>query len=291
MFFAPGPPRIVVPIMVWNENIGTPSSLPQTMITVGATSRNGEHGNTLAPAALRIVLEWEERALVQSLPMENAGLASRLQLWVERAEQLHYDQYVLLPPLLEKQVRGNALRVVLSKIVEPHRHLARLAKEHESLKRKIKTWRIRAHVAVHNIYYNALIPLHKAVQKNDMVSVTTLVEGGAVDVIMRDREGQTAMHVACKYTDNAQLAAYLLDAPNGKKLLNACNRYNQTPLIVAASCNHPHILTELIERGADLSIINEHGLDALSIAKQDTGHVNGVLVEALESALSRKLLL
>lgn len=107
--------------------------------------------------------------------------------------------------------------------------------------------------------------LHVAVENDQVLSVTTLLNHPDIDPNVRDAEGRTALHLACA-DDNAVLAALIAQHP--KTDVNALNGSGETPLQVAVLSEAGAELLELLVRHprVDVNARGEHGFTALHIS-------------------------
>ncbi|XP_041032627.1 B-cell lymphoma 3 protein homolog [Carcharodon carcharias] len=100
--------------------------------------------------------------------------------------------------------------------------------------------------------YNNLrqTPLHLAVITKQSSIVRQLVANGASRVLL-DRNGQTAVHLACEHSSLECLQSLLASAPERIEL-EIRNYDGYTPLHVAVNSHHREIVAHLLAQGADI---------------------------------------
>lgn len=102
--------------------------------------------------------------------------------------------------------------------------------------------------------------LFNAIEQNDIAEVKKLLEQN-VDVNETNKRGETPLHVAAKATENqdkaAEIATVLIAA--GADI----NTGRVTPLQYAVRSNNIPVVKVLLEKGVDLSDIDQESLDAL----------------------------
>ncbi|KAE8036871.1 hypothetical protein FH972_009504 [Carpinus fangiana] len=114
--------------------------------------------------------------------------------------------------------------------------------------------------------------LHRAVRDGNMVLLQRLLaEGKKCDEL--DNTGMGVLHVAAK-KGSVEITRLLLDHgadPNGKSTA----RGQETAVILAAEHDHAEVVKLLAKYGADLEILNEYRMTALSVAALE-GSLNAV---------------
>jgi ankyrin repeat protein len=126
------------------------------------------------------------------------------------------------------------------------------------------------------IDYLSRIPIFDTAQEADPVKcISTLVRNG-VDVNAVDRDGSTALMVASLYGAGINIVTALLDSG---ALVNATDTFGNSALIMtvirggrfadSGGVPLPRFVELLCERGADVSLMNSSGKDALSTARED----------------------
>jgi len=103
-------------------------------------------------------------------------------------------------------------------------------------------------------------PLMLAATRDHLEACETLLKAGADPFI--GKNGQNVLHKAAYY---GTVKAIPIFAAN-KQLLNAKDTYGNTPLILAVFGGHSHACEALLKAGADPSITDKNGHDALHIA-------------------------
>lgn len=104
-------------------------------------------------------------------------------------------------------------------------------------------------------------PLMMAALRGRVDAMKTLVGKGA----QVDREGWTPLHYAAS-SPSADAVRYLLEHPVS---VNARAPNGNTPLMLAARWGHEDSVALLLARGADRSLRNARGLDAVDYARLD----------------------
>lgn len=114
------------------------------------------------------------------------------------------------------------------------------------------------------------VTIHAAAQRGDLATVVQLIESRQAGVNDRDAEGITPLHWA---SINAQLPTcrYLLD--QGAEVDALGGELVASPLQWAARNGHTYVLELLIERGADPTITDAQGFNALHL----TTHSSAVM--------------
>ncbi|XP_072409775.1 B-cell lymphoma 3 protein [Chiloscyllium punctatum] len=105
--------------------------------------------------------------------------------------------------------------------------------------------------------YNNLrqTPLHLAVITKQFTIVRKLVTHGASGSLL-DRNGQTAVHLACEHTSLDCLQALLLDVSHQRPDLEIRNYQGYTPLHVSVNSYQKEIVEFLLEQGADIDAVD-----------------------------------
>ena len=98
-------------------------------------------------------------------------------------------------------------------------------------------------------------PLIYAADRGHHAIITELLQRGADVHLKTEVDGYTALHRACN-EEHLQCAQLLL---NSGSRLNEPDVFKWTPLIIAAMCGHHAIITELLQRGADVHLKTEEG--------------------------------
>ncbi len=108
-----------------------------------------------------------------------------------------------------------------------------------------------------------LVPLNAAAFRGDTVEMRSLIEQGA-DVNVSDRNGDTALHIASRYGNQAAVKILLPMIHD----LNTGNELGYTALHYAAKNGHIEILQLLISNGADVNQQSTFGRTPLHAAAQ-----------------------
>ncbi|CAI2380253.1 unnamed protein product [Moneuplotes crassus] len=108
-----------------------------------------------------------------------------------------------------------------------------------------------------------MVGLHLACAQGDLDSARIFVENGA-DVNSSDKVGRTALHFASANGESPDLIDFLIS--NGADP-NAQSSGGDTPLIKAILFDNAEVVRSLIEGGADKTISNASGRDAISFAE------------------------
>ena len=103
------------------------------------------------------------------------------------------------------------------------------------------------------------IPLFKAARSGQVETVKLLLERGS-DVNARDVEGLSALHAAV-FSGSVETVKILIG--NGSEIDAASSDSGMTPLLLAASIGYLPVVQELVNSGADFSIRDDEGDNAL----------------------------
>jgi hypothetical protein len=128
-------------------------------------------------------------------------------------------------------------------------------------------------------------PLFEAVMppsKEPAIAELLLAKGA--DVRVRDKNGQTPLHAAAKFGDEAHLHV-LLD--RGGAEIDARDPGRRTPLHVAADLGRVEAVTFLVSRGADVSLRDHADRTPRDYVRDD--HARGYLSKDLWQSLERLL--
>eukprot|EP00163_Fabomonas_tropica_P016530 TRINITY_DN2960_c0_g2_i3.p1 TRINITY_DN2960_c0_g2~~TRINITY_DN2960_c0_g2_i3.p1 ORF type:complete len:3332 (+),score=486.18 TRINITY_DN2960_c0_g2_i3:638-9997(+) len=112
------------------------------------------------------------------------------------------------------------------------------------------------------------LDLHMAVRKRDVIAVLMMLRRN-VNVLKRDNNNQTALHIAARLglTD---IAVFLLQS--GAKV-DAAAKQDITPLHVASASGHPGVVAVLLEYGADPNIVAQKGLRPIHLSTGNGHHL------------------
>jgi len=104
---------------------------------------------------------------------------------------------------------------------------------------------------------------------SDWIDSYAFVIGTGIGIDTRDKFGSTALHKAAnKYwtgTKSKEICRLLLDKNPD---VNACDKSDNTPLMIAALHNNAEVVKLLLERGANPEMRNETGQTALDISEK-----------------------
>lgn len=136
---------------------------------------------------------------------------------------------------------------------------------------KLDTLTVRAQVSVKSSSVvideeDAELYLKCAVEEGDANSVKLCLDHGAsVNCQFKD-DLYTPLHTACSSgTSSGSLEVLNLLLQSGADC-NACNKWKETPLLIAANNGHRAAVEALLEHGADPSLCSEAGWSALTFA-------------------------
>jgi Ankyrin repeats (many copies)/MATH domain len=136
---------------------------------------------------------------------------------------------------------------------------------------KLDTLTVRAQVTVKSSSVlideeDAELYLKCAVEEGDANSVKLCLDHGAsVNCQFKD-DLYTPLHTACSSgTSSGSLEVLNLLLSSGADC-NACNKWKETPLLIAANNGHKAAVEALLEHGADPSLCSEAGWSALTFA-------------------------
>lgn len=111
--------------------------------------------------------------------------------------------------------------------------------------------------------FNKNSQLHIAVIEDNYEKVKKLIENGAADIEIKNKSGNTALHLALRYT-KTDIAHFLIQ--NGGANVNAIDNVNFTPLNYAILNNLCESVALLLKYGADPNAKNEHNDTLLHFA-------------------------
>jgi len=106
-------------------------------------------------------------------------------------------------------------------------------------------------------------PLHTSIILNRS-NVTQWLLKQDVDLLNTDKQGNTALHLAAKL---GQMANVILLEKQLKKV-DVLNLRSQTPLILAIKSGHPTIAQWLVNKGADINRKDENGFSAIEYSEK-----------------------
>ena len=115
-------------------------------------------------------------------------------------------------------------------------------------------------------------PMHLASAVGAVDVVRMLIRAGA-DASPRAPSGTTPLHTACR-SNQLDVIEVLLD--EGRALVHLPDDAGKTAVHVAAEFGHEEQLRRLLERGAALPRLDEHGRPALQLALDECGPASGV---------------
>jgi hypothetical protein len=130
---------------------------------------------------------------------------------------------------------------------------------------------VRAHVtvkssSVHIEAEDAELYLKCAVEEGNVSAVETCIsQGASVNCQFKD-DLYTPLHTACSASaSDVSLDVLNLLLQNGASC-NACNKWRETPLLIAANNGHTKAVAALLGKGADPTLCSEAGWSALTFA-------------------------
>jgi ankyrin repeat protein len=100
------------------------------------------------------------------------------------------------------------------------------------------------------------------VEEGNAQAVTTCLTLCSVNCQFKD-DLYTPLHTACSSISNPQVLELLLEQGAN---CNACNKWQETPLLIAANNGHVLAVEALLKHGADPSLCSEAGWSALTFA-------------------------
>lgn len=95
-------------------------------------------------------------------------------------------------------------------------------------------------------------PLHYAVEMNLFDQILYLIHDVKVNINVQNKDGNTSLHIACKFK-NINVVSALLDIKNIN--LNILNNVFQTPLSIAAINRSKKITEMLLKKGAQFKVV------------------------------------
>jgi ankyrin repeat protein len=104
-----------------------------------------------------------------------------------------------------------------------------------------------------------------AAANNHRHLVQALVDRG-VDLSIVDNGGWNALHLAAFVGDRDLIELVLANTTFD---INSVNEGGNTPVLIVLICNHPHIVQTLVDKGADLSIVDNDGWNVLHWAARN----------------------
>ncbi|KAL8674291.1 MAG: hypothetical protein Q9168_001284 [Polycauliona sp. 1 TL-2023] len=126
-------------------------------------------------------------------------------------------------------------------------------------------------------------PLFLAAWNGRESTVKALMDQGA-DIRCRNIIGEMPIHVAC-WRGFASVVKMMLDAGIGIEEKDI--KYDETPLLKAASTGQVHVLRLLLERGANMEAVTQYGRNALMHARLHRKEGNEEAVAFLEREYNR----
>ncbi len=128
------------------------------------------------------------------------------------------------------------------------------------------------------LHYVLRTPEHKFENGEKGEVIQVLLDSGASPT-EKDRLGDTALHVTCAKGEDALLLR-LLSVPGSLASINDKNKFENTPLIIAALNDYPRCAQALLDHGADAAIVGEFNKSPLAIARERQGATEAVLLGA-----------
>ncbi|CAF3710189.1 unnamed protein product [Adineta steineri] len=131
-------------------------------------------------------------------------------------------------------------------------------------------------------------PLHIAAYMGFEEIVQILLINGA-DMFYRDNTGRNSFHLAVSTGNNRLVQYFLLHMNTEQSIINTTDAYNWTPFMCACASIHPSTCTFLLSYGADISAINDRGMNVFHIAAF-LGSIS-LVHELLNSSIDEEILL
>ncbi|EQB53933.1 hypothetical protein CGLO_06292 [Colletotrichum gloeosporioides Cg-14] len=122
---------------------------------------------------------------------------------------------------------------------------------------------------------DGVTPLHNAAAGGRVAATKFLLDAGA-DMNARNIDNETPLHVVALF-GNMQIAKLLVDSGAD---VSAKDCYGNTPLHIAASHEHLHIIQVLLDAGADMNAVNNNGNPVLHHALSDSPAATRLLIQA-----------
>ena len=120
---------------------------------------------------------------------------------------------------------------------------------------------------------DGITPVLEAVRGNDINLVKRMVDRGA-NILVQDEAGSNALHYVAE--DNLEMAQFLL----GKGVnINAQGDFGETPLMRALISKQPKLARLLVEKDADVSLVDNRLRTPLHVASADDVTMMRLLIE------------
>ena len=113
---------------------------------------------------------------------------------------------------------------------------------------------------IHSANSEGETPFTISFSKN-FITFTSLLN--ATNIYSKDRSGETVLHIAVKYNTKKEIVQYILEKSS---LINTVNTEGDTPLHIAVNFDNEVLGGILIEKNANIFILNDKGFSPLSLA-------------------------
>jgi len=121
----------------------------------------------------------------------------------------------------------------------------------------------KANMDIETRGFNQLTPFLCATDKGQL-KVLELLKNKGADITAIDKNGDSALHLACGFSNSIETVNWLIDKANID--IETKGKYQRTPFLKAAYEGQLDILKLLRNKGADITAIDEDGDSALHLA-------------------------
>ena len=114
--------------------------------------------------------------------------------------------------------------------------------------------------------------LHNAIIDKDLTLALGFVTSGEIDLNEQDDQGYTPLHAAAQYQQIEVIKALIDKGAN----VNLVDQWGNPPIwrALGSSNECKIIIGTLLDAGADISILNNHGVSVATHVKRIKGHSN-----------------
>lgn len=131
-------------------------------------------------------------------------------------------------------------------------------------------------------------PLHYAVHLNKSEIVNVLISLGAI-VDQQDNSGRTPLHWGIEKKVNVEIITKLIE--KGADINKPSGVSKNTPLHYAAQCGNTEAMKILLDKGANVQVVNAKGLAISDVCKdRATGQALGDLLRGADAQKYQKML-